>query len=104
MAIELTAQGAGVLLPVQAQPRARRNGVVGEHAGALKVAVTQAPEKGKANDALVKVIAEALSLKRSQIELLSGDTSTRKTFLIHGLSPAELSVKIENALPTEANG
>lgn len=102
MPVDVTAHAVGSLLPVQAQPRARRNGVVGEHAGALKVAVTQAPEKGKANDALIKVIADELSLKRSQIELLSGDTSPRKTFLIRDLTPDELLAKIQAALLTES--
>jgi len=102
MPVEVAAHAVGSILPVQAQPRARRNGVVGEHAGALKVAVTQAPEKGKANDALVKVLAHDLSLKRSQIELLSGDTSTRKVFLIRDLAPAELLAKIQAALLTES--
>lgn len=102
MAIEVTAHGTGVVLPVQAQPRARRNGIVGEHAGALKVAVTQAPEKGKANDALVKVIADALKLKRSQIEVFSGDTSTRKMFLIADIAPDVLLSKIEASLPVES--
>ncbi len=98
MSVEVALHAAGSVLPVQAQPRARRNGVVGEHAGALKVAVTQAPEKGKANDALIKVLADALDLKRSQIELLSGDTNTRKTFLIRGLSPDDVLAKVQAAL------
>lgn len=98
MPVEVTLHAAGSVLPVQAQPRARRNGVVGEHAGALKVAVTQAPEKGKANDALIKVLADSLDLKRSQIELLSGDTNTRKTFLIRGLAPDDVLAKVQAAL------
>lgn len=81
-------------LPVQAQPGARRNAVVGVRDGRLRVAVTQAPEKGKANEALVEVLAEVLDLKKSQIALVSGETSRQKQFLITGLSLAELSQRI----------
>ena len=55
------------------QPGARRNGIMGIHAGALKVAVTQAAEKGKANQAVADVLCDALGLRPSQIELRSGD-------------------------------
>ena len=50
MAIELTTTADGVILPVQAQPRAKRSEIVGEHNGRVKVAVTEVPEKGKANE------------------------------------------------------
>ncbi len=73
----LEAHENGTILPVQAQPKAKKNGLAGCHDGALKVQVTQAPEKGKANGALEKVIAKSLGLKKSQVALLSGATSTR---------------------------
>ena len=88
----------GVLLPVKAQPGARRNGVTGEHAGMLKVAVTQAPENGKANNAIVVVLSDTLDLKRSQIELVSGAASSLKKFLIIGIPLAELQQRIAHAL------
>lgn len=92
--ISLQETPRGVSLPVQAQPGARRNAVVGVRDGRLRVAVTQAPEKGKANEALVEVLAEVLDLKKSQIALVSGETSRQKQFLITGLSLAELSQRI----------
>jgi len=85
----------GVVIPVQAQPGARKNGIVGEHAGRLKVAVTQAPEKGKANQALIEVLANALGIKRSQITLLSGETSSKKKFLVTGVDLLQLRDKID---------
>jgi len=92
--IELLATGDGVVLPVQAQPGSRQNGVTGEHDGRLKVSVTQAPEKGKANKALVEVLAKSLGLKKSQVTLLSGETSSQKKFLIAGLAREELASRI----------
>jgi uncharacterized protein len=84
----------GVILPVKAQPGARRNGLAGVHAGALKVQVTQAPEKGKATAAVLETVADALNLKRSQVSLLAGTTSPHKRLLINGLSRAELQERL----------
>ena len=96
--LELEQVDDGVLLPVHAQPGARKNAIVGLHAGRLKVAVTQAPEKGKANITLVKVLAGALGLKRSQLSLRSGPTSSRKTFLVTGIEPDDLGQRIAACL------
>jgi uncharacterized protein (TIGR00251 family) len=96
--IELSDHPEGVLLPVRAQPGARKNCLRGEQNGALKVAVTQIAEKGKANEALVEVLAEELNLRRSQVELVSGDTQRVKRFLIRGMAKAELAERIAAAL------
>ena len=67
--IDLTPHAGGVVVPVLAQPGARKNAVLGERAGRLRVAVSAAPEKGKANAAVHDVLAEALGVKGSQISL-----------------------------------
>jgi uncharacterized protein (TIGR00251 family) len=92
--ILLTDHPEGCVLPVRAQPGARRAGILGERAGALKVAVTAPPEDGRANKALVETLREALGLRRSQIELLGGETSRDKRFLIRGVGKAELGDRI----------
>jgi uncharacterized protein len=92
--IDLQPHAEGTILPVRAQPGARRNELRGEQDGMLKASVTQSPEKGKANKALVELLARELSLRKSQIELLSGETSHTKKFLIRGISPAELAGRI----------
>jgi uncharacterized protein (TIGR00251 family) len=96
MMILLEETSEGIILPVKAQPGARRNAVVGEHAGALKVAVTQAPEQGKANDAIIEVFVDLLGLKRNQ--LVSGATSPKKRFLVTGVSLHELRQRIQHLL------
>lgn len=96
--LELLETTSGVILPVQAQPGARKNAVTGLHAGRLKVAVTQAPEKGKANQALIKLLAELLDLKRNQISLSSGETSSQKKFCITGIGLPDLRRRIESLL------
>jgi hypothetical protein len=92
--IALVSHAEGVILPVRAQPGARKNAITGVHAGALKVSVTAAPERGKANKALIELLAEALALKRSQVELLNGVSSQDKRFLIRGVSVADLQARL----------
>lgn len=88
----------GIIVPVKAQPGARRNGVAGEHAGALKVQVTQAPEDGKATDAVLELLADVLQIKRSQVKLISGAASRQKRFLVSGLSMAEIAKRLQSKL------
>jgi len=99
--IALRAHAEGAVLPVRAQPGARRSEVRGEQGGMLKVCVTQVAEKGKANKALVELLAKALDLRRSEIALLGGETSRQKEFLIRGLTCEELQARIERVLGEE---
>ncbi len=92
--IAVTDHAEGCVLPVRAQPGARRSGVQGEQAGALKVAVTAPPQDGRANEALVDALREALGVRRSQVELLAGATGRDKRFLIRGLTRAELERRL----------
>ncbi len=96
--IELDVTDEGVILPVKAQPGSRKSGIRGMHDGALRVAVTQVAEKGKANKAIVGVLGKAFGLRKSQIELISGPTSARKRFLIRDVSEEQLRPLIEAAL------
>lgn len=84
----------GCVLSVRAQPGARKPGVLGEQAGSLKIGVSAPPEDGRANKALVEMIAEVLHVRRSQVELLRGQTSREKQFLIRGLSKPELEQRV----------
>ena len=84
--IQISDHPEGCVIAVRAQPGAKRNAIVGEQADALKVAVTAPPDKGRANEAIAEVLAEALGLKRSQVDLVSGPTSRQKRFLLRGVS------------------
>lgn len=94
MVIDLEQREDGVALPVKAHPGARRNEIRGVRNGVLRVSVTQAPEKGKANKAIVALLAKELSLRKSQIELISGETSSQKRFLVADVLLAELRERI----------
>jgi uncharacterized protein (TIGR00251 family) len=95
--IAIAPHAEGCILPVRAQPGAKRDAILGERNGAMRVAVTAAPERGKANEAIVRVLAEALGCKPSQVALLSGETSREKRFLIAGMTPDELRSRIERS-------
>jgi uncharacterized protein (TIGR00251 family) len=99
--IHLETTPEGVVLSVKAKAGARVNALQGAHDGALKVAVTQAPERGKANRAILDLVAETLKLRKSQITLLSGETSSQKRFLVTGVAADDLAARIASALGAE---
>ena len=96
--IELQTHRRGVLLAIRAQPNARTNSVRGEHGGALKVAITQAPEKGKANQAIIAVLASHLRIRKSQIELIGGATTANKRIVIGEIAIDELADRIRQVI------
>ncbi len=96
--IELVAHSRGVVVPVRAQAGACRNGLVGEHDGMLRVAVTAAPEKGKANKAIIAELSNALGCPKSSIELVAGETSSLKRFLIAGGNIDQLRATLDRLI------
>jgi uncharacterized protein (TIGR00251 family) len=96
--IALQEHSAGIIVPVRAQPGARKNGVLGEQEGVLRLAVTAPPDQGKANKALLELLRDLLDLKRSQVELVKGDKSRDKRFLVRGLSRTEIQARIARLL------
>jgi uncharacterized protein (TIGR00251 family) len=96
--IELTEHAEGVLVSVRAQPGARKAGVLGEQSGALRLAVTAAPQNGRANAALVELLRDLLGLKRSQVELHSGATGRNKKVLVRGVPRDELTARLAGLL------
>lgn len=85
----------GILVQVQARPGGSRNAIAGLQGETLKVMVTQIPEKGKANKVLCRVLADGLGVRKSQVELVSGETSTRKRFLIRGVTIEQLASRLQ---------
>lgn len=84
----------GCVFLVRAHPGARREGLAGIHDGMLKVEVTAAPEKGKANKAIAKLLAKTLGVATGAIVLLSGDTNSRKRFGVRMLTPEKVLSKL----------
>ncbi len=97
--IDLEPHAEDTILPVRARAGAGRNEIRGLQEGMLKVSVTQVAEKGKANKALVGLLAKGLGLRKSQVELLGGKTSSKKRFLVRGVTPEELRERIAQRVP-----
>ena len=75
------------ILVVTRSSRARIGPVVGER---IKIAITAAPVEGKANAAVVELVARALSVRRSQVTITAGERSRRKTVRVEGGTRAVL--------------
>jgi hypothetical protein len=88
----------GCTLSVRVHPGARKNGVTGVHADALKIALSAPPVDGEANEALIAFLADALRLPRVRIVLVSGLTRRAKMVRITGKSAAEVAAAL---LPVE---
>jgi uncharacterized protein len=76
-------------LRVRVSPGARSNAVLGRHGEGWKVRVTAAPEGGKANDAVLRLLAERLDLPGKSLTLVSGPSSRDKIVELHGIDTAE---------------
>lgn len=83
---------SGVTVELRAHPRARRTALE-LSAGTLKAAVTAPPEDGKANDAVIALLAEAWHLPRSTVTVIKGATARGKTLAIAG-DAASLAEKV----------
>ena len=88
----------GVTLAVRAQPGAKKSAIIGVYgegdAAQLKIAVQAPPLEGRANEALIAFLAKTFNLRRSAIELLAGDSSRSKVFLLRGITPADVQSKL----------
>jgi uncharacterized protein (TIGR00251 family) len=87
----LTTRPDGVTLALKVQPRASRNEIAGERGGELLVRVTAPPVDSAANEAVIRLLAEALGCPRSAISLIKGETSRHKVVHVSGVSPEQAS-------------
>ena len=75
-------------LKLRVSPRARRPGIAGRHGDAWKVRVSEPPEGGRANEAVLRLLAEALDVPRATVALVSGHASRDKIVVLDGLEQA----------------
>ena len=78
------------MLDVLVQPRAARERVGPVHDDRLKVAVTAPPVDGKANAAVIRLLARTFGLKRADVTLRAGQSGRRKTLLLRGIDAARI--------------
>jgi uncharacterized protein (TIGR00251 family) len=92
--LKITEAGGGVTFAVRVVPRASRNEIVGVHGDALKVRLTAPPVEGRANEALVVLLAQRLGVRKSQVEIVAGVSSRRKVVCVIGLSGQEVGGRL----------
>ena len=76
---------------------ATRPGIVGRHGDSWKVRVAAPPEAGKANDAVLTLVADALRVPRRDVELASGQASRDKVIRLVGLTPEAVDERMATA-------
>jgi uncharacterized protein (TIGR00251 family) len=86
-----------VVLRLRVQPGARRTAVVGRHGDALKVAVQAPPDQGKANEAVLRLVADVLGVARADVELVGGGANRAKRVAVHGPTADEVRSALGNA-------
>ena len=84
-------------LRVRVSPGARRGGVAGRVADVWKLRVTAPAEGGRANDAVVRLLADTVDVPRRRVTLVSGHTAREKVVELQGVEAAEAERKLAGA-------
>lgn len=83
-ALHISQKNNGIVITVKVVPGSSRSEIIGRHGTMLKVRVAAPPEKGKANKALLEFLAKQLNLKKTDMEITSGHTSSVKQVFLAG--------------------
>jgi uncharacterized protein len=75
----------GITFNVKVIPRAKRDEIVGVEGDAVKIRLNAPPVEGRANEALVKFLADVLKISRTQVELVRGETSRHKVVRVRSV-------------------
>jgi uncharacterized protein len=89
---------ASTRLQLRVSPGAGRAQVVGRHGAAWKIRVTAAPEGGKANEAVTRLLAETLGLPRRDVEIVSGHAARDKVVALVGIDRDETERRLAGAV------
>jgi hypothetical protein len=94
-AVVVMATADGARLQLRVKPGGRSDRLVGPHDGALKLEVRAAPERGRANDAVIRLLAGVFGIGRCDVELIAGATARDKVVEVGGVSAAEVAGRLE---------
>ena len=93
----------GLVVSLRVSPKASRSAILGPQQSdtgqVLKVAVTAPPDKGKANEAVIALIAKAFGIAKCDVTLISGAADRRKVLRLHG-DPQTLAAAAEKWSPS----
>jgi len=88
-------------LRVRVSPGATRSGVIGRHGDGWKVRVTAPPEDGRANDAVIRLLADTLAVPRATVTLVSGHGGRDKIVELAEADPSEIERRLASAAGEE---
>ncbi|MBI4299341.1 MAG: DUF167 domain-containing protein [Chloroflexi bacterium] len=83
-------------LEVRVHPKSKRNGIELIEGRKLRITVTAPPEEGKANDAVISLLAKRLGVAKGSVQILSGHKSRNKLLLVEGLALDEVVAILSN--------
>jgi hypothetical protein len=96
--LELAATSDGVGFALRVRPSSRADAVLGVHGGALRIAVRAAPEKGRANEAVIDLLARVLAVPRAAVRITSGAGGRDKRVVVAGTALETLRARLSEAL------
>ena len=85
------ADSAGTVIKVKVIPRSSRTEILGKENDIYRMKLTAPPVEGKANKAVIELLAEKLGVPKREIEIVSGKTGRLKTIRIRGLTAGEVA-------------
>jgi uncharacterized protein len=88
--INFTEKNGAIIFNVRVVPRASKSEIVGELGGALKVRIASPPVDGAANAELIKILAKTFGVSKSEVEIISGQTSKLKQIKIANLTAEKI--------------
>ena len=94
-------QGLSTRVRVRVSPGAKSAGIVGPHGNGWKIRVAVPAEGGRANDALVRLLSDALSVPRDAVTLVSGHSGRDKIVELAGLGPSQIERRLSSAAGKE---
>ena len=83
-------------ITVKVVPRASRDGVAGRYGDGVKVRVSAPPEGGRANQAVVTVLAAALGVRAERVSIVKGHTQARKVVEVAGMDVSEVLARLDS--------
>ncbi|GAB4145711.1 MAG: hypothetical protein Fur0037_13690 [Planctomycetota bacterium] len=94
MTVAVQQKDGGISFAVKVVPGSRKQRIVGPYGGALKISVTAPPEKGKANSAVLELVAAALGVDPRDVLLTGGEHSPSKRIFVRGITVSEFRARL----------
>ena len=88
--LRIQQQSDGIIFHIKVVPGSSRTAICGLLDGAIKIKVSAAPQKGKANQSLITFLAKNLRVKKSDVNIVSGQTNALKQIRVEGVSKNDL--------------